>query len=41
MTEGNGRGQYQFTRATSGNYNGTLNLYGVTGDVEITATASQ
>ena len=41
MTSGNGRGQYQFSRTTSGNYNGTLNLYGVTGNIEITATASK
>ena len=41
MSSGTGAGQYQFTRSTSGTKTGTLKLYGVTGDIEITATASQ
>ena len=41
MTTGTSAGQYTFSRTTSGTKTGKLNLYGVTGNIEITATASQ
>ena len=41
MSSGTGAGQYTFTRSTTGTKTGTLRLYGVTGDITITATASQ
>lgn len=40
MSSGTGAGQYEFSRSTTGTKTGTLKLYGVTGNIEITATAS-
>ncbi len=41
ISTGNGAGQYTYSRTTTGNKTGTLNLYGVTGDVTVKVSVSQ
>ena len=41
MTTGNGAGQYEYSRTTTGNKLGTLKLYGVTGDITVKVTGSE
>ena len=41
ISTGNGAGQYTYSRTTTGNKTGTLNLYGVTGNVTVKVAVSQ
>ena len=41
MSTGTSAGQYEYSRTTSGNKTGSLNLYGVTGDITVKVTGSQ
>ena len=41
ISQGTGAGQYEYTRTTTGNKTGTLNLYGVTGNITVKVAVSQ
>ena len=41
ISQGTGAGQYGYTRTTTGDKTGTLNLYGVTGNVTVKVAVSQ